>query len=510
MQPGLSLRENEHQLNNVLDSILAGVMIIDAQTHQIVDVNPSAVEMIGVPKDRIVGRLCHHFVCPTETGHCPIRDLGQNVDRSERIVLRADGTEFSVLKSVVPVVWFGRQYLIESFVDISSLKQAQEEARESFSLLEATLESMADGLLVVDGFGRIKNYNKPFQALWGLSNEILATGDNNQVLTTALTQLRDPERHLARIRQFYACPEQEGHEVMEFTDGRIVEYYSFPQRVGDQIVGRIWHFRDITEKYTAEQKQTALLRRVAEINEELTHFAYVVSHDLKAPLRGIKLISEWLCADYGDKLNDDAREQLGLLQSRVGRMHNLIAGVLQYSRVGRIKEDMVPTDLNELIPGILDGIAPPEHIRIAVQPGLPVIECERTRIIQVFQNLLGNAIKFMDKPAGEVKIACAEDGEFWRFSVADNGPGIEAKYFDRIFRLFQTLAPRDEFESTGVGLAVVKKIVEMYGGRIWVESEVGKGSTFFFTTPRRRLSPALEGLNSPSAHGVFGIDGYVE
>jgi len=261
----------------------------------------------------------------------------------------------------------------------------------------------------------------------------------------------------------------------------------------------VWNFRDITVKHTAERKQAELLRRVAEINEELTHFAYIVSHDLKAPLRGIKLVAEWLCADYGDKLGDDAKEQLRLLQSRVARMHNLIDGVLQYSRVGRIKEDALPVDLNELIPGVVDSIAPPEHIRVTVQPDLPVIEGERTRVLQVFQNLLGNAIKFMDKPAGEVRVSCAQDGEFWRFSVSDNGPGIESKYFDRIFRLFQTLAPRDEFESTGVGLAVVKKIIEMYGGRIWVESEVGRGSTFFFTMPLRRPSQASEGVSAPSA-----------
>jgi len=238
---------------------------------------------------------------------------------------------------------------------------------------------------------------------------------------------------------------------------------------------------------------------VAQINEELTHFAYVVSHDLKAPLRGIKLITEWLCADYGDKLGDDAKEQLGLLQSRVARMHNLIDGVLQYSRVGRIQEDAASVDLNDLIAGVIDGIAPPSHIRVTVQADLPVIEGERTRIVQVFQNLLSNAVKFMDKPAGEVRVSCVADGAFWRFSVSDNGPGIESKYFDRIFKLFQTLAPRDEFESTGVGLAVVKKIVETYGGRIWVESRVGQGSTFCFTVPQRRPSQALERLNSLSA-----------
>jgi PAS domain S-box-containing protein len=499
-----SLRESEHRLHCVLDKIITGVLIVDSRSHEIVDVNPHAAEIIGLPKDQIIGRICHQFVCPAERGSCPITDLGQNVDQSERALLKASGGRAAVLKTVVPVSWQGREYLVESFVDISSLKQTQNETHESLSLLEATLESMVDGLLVVDGYGRIKHYNKQLQVLWRMPDEALADRDDNVALAFALTQLRDPQSFAKSLHNLYEHRELEGYGLLEFNDGRIVEYYCKPQRMGNSIVGRVWTFRDITEKHLAEQKQAALLRRVAEINEELTHFAYVVSHDLKAPLRGIKLITEWLCADYADKLGDEAKEQLGLLQSRVARMHNLIDGVLQYSRVGRIKEDIVPVDLNELIPGVVDGIAPPEHIRVVVQPGLPVIEGERTRIMQVFQNLLGNAVKFMDKPAGEVRVACVPDGRFWRFSVSDNGPGIEAKYFDRIFRLFQTLVSRDEFESTGVGLAVVKKIVEMYGGRIWVESEVGRGCTFSFTFPVKPDPATVEPAETLPTQAVAG------
>jgi signal transduction histidine kinase len=224
-----------------------------------------------------------------------------------------------------------------------------------------------------------------------------------------------------------------------------------------------------------------------EKNEELSHFAYVVSHDLKAPLRGIRLITEWLCEDYGDKLGEEAKEQMALLQGRVNRMHNLIDGVLQYSRVGRIKEDVVEVNLNGLIPTIVDAIAPPENIQVTVQSDLPTITGEKTRITQVFQNLLSNAVKFMDKPQGRIHVGCVEEADFWRFSVADNGPGIEEKHFERIFRIFQTLSPKDEHESTGIGLTLAKKIVELYGDRIWVESEVGKGSTFFLTLPKREV-----------------------
>jgi signal transduction histidine kinase len=130
-------------------------------------------------------------------------------------------------------------------------------------------------------------------------------------------------------------------------------------------------------------------------------------------------------------------------------------------------------------------VAPPENISITVENELPVIEFERTRITQVFQNLLSNAVKFMDKPEGQVKIGCVEEDGFWKFTVADNGPGIEEKYFEKIFDMFQTLAPRDEVESTGVGLTVAKKIVELYGGKIWVQSKVGEGSTFLFTLPKQ-------------------------
>lgn len=239
------------------------------------------------------------------------------------------------------------------------------------------------------------------------------------------------------------------------------------------------------EQKQNEQRLSSLISKLESSNKELKDFAYIVSHDLKAPLRGIKTLTEWLSADYADKLDENGREQIKLLQSRVGRMHNLIEGVLKYSRIGRLKEEPVQVNLNELLSEIIETIAPSENIEIEVQTDLPTILCEQPRITQLFQNLLDNAIKFMDKPKGHIKVGCAEENGFWKFSVADNGPGIEEKNFERIFQIFQTLKARDEFESTGIGLTIVKKVVEIYGGRIWVESEVGKGSIFLFTLPKK-------------------------
>jgi len=245
--------------------------------------------------------------------------------------------------------------------------------------------------------------------------------------------------------------------------------------------------RDITQRKKAEQRQAELVEKVESINKELKDFAYIVSHDLKAPLRGIRTLADWLTTDYVDKLDEKGREQMGLLGSRVDRMHNLIDGILTYSRVGRVEEKQVKVNLNELIPRIIDSLAPPKNITVKIENELPVVECGQTRIMQVFQNLLSNAVKYIDKPKGRIKVGCVEEAGFWKFSVADNGPGIEEKNFERIFQIFQTLSPRDEVESTGVGLTVVKKIVEMYGGKIWVESKPGQGSTFFFTLPKQKM-----------------------
>ena len=235
---------------------------------------------------------------------------------------------------------------------------------------------------------------------------------------------------------------------------------------------------------TAEEKQTLLLKQVESISKEFQDFVYIISHDLKAPLRAIKALTDWLAADYADKFDADGKEQLNLLTSRVNRMNNLLDGVLQYSRIGRVTEDPVQIDTNQLIRETIDSLAPPANIHITVENQLPVITSELTRIQQVFQNLLSNAVRFMDKPEGFIKVACAEENGFWKFSVSDNGPGIPEQHFEKIFRLFQTLQAKDQFESTGVGLTLAKKIVELYGGKIWLTSAVGQGSTFFFTLPK--------------------------
>lgn len=223
------------------------------------------------------------------------------------------------------------------------------------------------------------------------------------------------------------------------------------------------------------------IRELQRTNKELQEFAHIAAHDLKTPLRAIGTLADWILTDYGDKFDEQGKEQVKLLVGKARQMSALVDDVLQYSRLGQDDHKRQPVELNEILSEIIAGIAPPENIEITVGNNLPTIMCEETQVFQIFQNLLTNAVKYMDKPEGRIEVGYTEEGNLWRFSVADNGPGIDEKYFEKIFKIFQTLSPRDGVDSTGIGLSIVRKIAELNGGSAWVESEIGKGSTFIFT-----------------------------
>nr|WP_242056342.1 MULTISPECIES: ATP-binding protein [unclassified Nostoc] len=237
---------------------------------------------------------------------------------------------------------------------------------------------------------------------------------------------------------------------------------------------------EIVQRQHSQEQMAELLKELESKNRELNDFAYIVSHDLKAPLRGIGLLSEWLLTDYADKFDDEGKNLVNRLINRVQKLQRLIDSILEYSRIGRSQGEKREIDLNNIITDVIELLEPNKNIEIEILNHLPKINGEKTKIEQVFQNLLSNAIKFLDKPQGKITVGCTEENDYWRFSVSDNGPGIEEQYYAKIFQIFQKLSDTQDSESTGIGLSIVKKIVEMYGGEIWVESQVGKGSTFYF------------------------------
>ncbi len=249
--------------------------------------------------------------------------------------------------------------------------------------------------------------------------------------------------------------------------------------------------RDITYRKKAEETLAKLnfdlqktVKELENSNQEHRNFAHVIAHDLKSPLRGIGSIADRLIRNYSSKIDKDGTDQLRLLIIRARRMSDFIDGILRFAEIGYVSEERHAIDVNALLTEIIGEIVIPESIEVVIEPNMPTVNAERLRLKQVFQNLLSNAVKYIDKPKGQVKIGCTEENGFWKFSVADNGCGINQKYFEKIFEIFQTLVPRDKIESTGIGLTIVKKIVELYGGKVWITSKIGEGSTFFFTLPR--------------------------
>lgn len=223
---------------------------------------------------------------------------------------------------------------------------------------------------------------------------------------------------------------------------------------------------------------------IESLHRELKDFTYAVSHDLRAPLRSINQLASWIWEDYANCLDDAGKEQMTLLVGRAKRMENLLQAVLQYSRIGRIREEPRLIDSADLVREAIALVAPGKNIRMVVEPDLPGVVAKPTLLRQVFQCLIDNAVKFMDKPEGEIGIGCSDQGDYWEFRVYDNGPGIDEKYHERIFQIFHTLMPRDRMESTGIGLTLVQKIAEMTGGTVRVTSRVGQGATFHFTLPK--------------------------
>jgi signal transduction histidine kinase len=234
----------------------------------------------------------------------------------------------------------------------------------------------------------------------------------------------------------------------------------------------------------AEQRRRAdalerTAARLARSNQELDAFAYAASHDLRAPLRGIANLAQWIEEDLQGSLREETREMLALMRNRMHRMEGLIDGILQYSRAGRVHEPPVACDVGDLVRDVVDLLAAPSAT-VLIDPDLPVVVAEKVPLQQVFQNLIGNALKHAGAGV-EIRVSAVDEGEFWRFGVADNGAGIPAEFQQRIWGIFQTLEARDRVEGTGVGLSLVKKLVEAQGGEVRVDSAPGDGARFTFT-----------------------------
>lgn len=360
---------------------------------------------------------------------------------------------------------------------LEDIKEARHKAEEAGKQVEYILESSPNGFLMIDRKGDIVLLNKQAERLLQCPRGEMLNQSINRFIPERYWP--DYETYLRQnLPEEAVRPDGLNGDVFVKTQSGIevpVEIGLNPIRLNEDVFVLVT-LTDITQLKNNEDK-------IKKSNQELEQFAYVVSHDLKAPLRGIATLASWIAEDNRDRLDDEGRQNLELLTSRVKRMSALIDGILEYSRIGRVDEEQQVTDLKVLVKEVIDLLAVPPSVSVCIEGEWPMLKCAKIQMSQVFQNLISNAVKFIDKPEGRVVVRAESGDGLWKFSVEDNGPGIEEKYFDRIFQLFQTLDTAKSHDSTGVGLTLVKKIVEYHNGSIWIESEVGKGTKFIFTLP---------------------------
>src|SRR3989338_2442587 len=267
--------------------------------------------------------------------------------------------------------------------------------------------------------------------------------------------------------------------------GRFYDVYAF--RFNDPKTRQVAIlFNDITERKKTEQKIMEKTLALERSNQALDAFAYAASHDLKAPLRVIDNASKWLEEDLEAYLTPETRENMNLLRGRVKRMEKLLDDLLEYSRIGRVQDERFSEIVagNDLMKNILGLLAPSKTFAITVDPYFSKIHVHRMPLQQILMNLMSNAIKHHDKQKGRITISVKENADHYTFSVKDDGPGIAPEFHEKIFKMFQTLKPRDQVEGSGMGLAMVQKYIERTGGKVTLESSVGHGSTFGFTWPK--------------------------
>ena len=363
--------------------------------------------------------------------------------------------------------------ILRDITEESKMRHLVEEQREQLSLI---VDHSPIGI-VLSGEGVTKNTNKAFQNMLGYTRD--------EALNLTVSSLF-PSEDLGKIGLLLQSMDQGTESHAEFIqnikkkDGSLITVKINMTALMDHtrnVPYRLSLVEDISEKLRIEKQKERLLKRLEKSNQQLQEYAHVVSHDLKSPLRSIFALVSWIKEDNAALLNEESLNNFSLIESMLEKMENLINGILSYSSITRNRDEETIVDSNKLIENILRLIYIPEHIHIAIASRLPQIKGESIRLQQLFQNIISNAIKYTDKENGEVLIDCEEDGNYWIFSVKDNGIGIAREYHEKIFGMFQSLSP--SINSTGIGLSIVKKIVDLYGGKVYLESKEGIGTTFF-------------------------------
>ena len=501
-QAEAALRESEERFRSVVDSANDGILVYDKQLNVIAG-NLAAERILRLPLANIIGAAgftsllpCVHAdgapILPDERPTRLTVKSGKPLTGQIVGIYRPDGSmnwvsvNTGFLRRPGETDWYG---VVSTIGDITKQRNAELALSASEALYRQTFELATTGIAHVDLAGRFMQVNRSLCEILGYSEKELIGRPVKEISHPEDRNLTDSQRMRVRSGE---KPSVRFEKRYIRKSGAIV-WVGLSVALACDPSGapqyEIALFDDITERKKAEAALREAHEELKRSNGELEQFAYVASHDLQEPLRMVSSYTQLLMRRYGDKLDGDAKEFTAFIVDGATRMKQLIEDLLAYSRVGTRDKNFKPAEAESSLRRALTNLraAIQDSGATVTQDKLPTIPCDEVQLAQLFQNLIGNALKFRKPDAAPaVHVGAADQGAEWEFTVRDNGIGIEPQYFERIFMVFQRLHDKGEYPGTGIGLAIVKKVVERHGGRIWVQSQPGAGTTFHFTMPKER------------------------
>lgn len=476
------LSEQKKQLDIIVENSPLGIVLV--VEGKIIKVNSTFAELLGYQENDLIGLLVKDISLPED-----IEDSQQLMTKMNKGELdnfsitkryfKKDGS-FLLARTLVSAVKddTGKvDYQVALVEDITKEREAEERLKNEREKYSSIIANMNLGLIEVDNQDIIQLVNQSFCTMSGFDQEDLVGKKAVDVLNTQNKNIID-EKQKERL-----AGKSDSYEVEVLHNNGELRHWliSGAPRYDNakNVVGSIGIHLDITDQKELELQKGELLKELEKSNEGLQEYAHIVSHDLKSPLRSISALATWLVEDYHDKLDDNGKFNLQQIQEKIEGMDSLIDGILKYSSINEENLDNSSVDLNDVINEIREIIFVPENVNITIMNQLPSIKVDKTKIHQLFQNLISNAVVNIERKNGLVEISAKETKTHWQFSIKDNGVGIPKEYHEKIFKVFQSIGHNER--STGIGLSIVKKIIDIYQGKIWLDSEVGQGTTFHFT-----------------------------